>query len=71
METREQAIEHLQQCGTCKTWRTDPECDHCWIGAHRCPPTPEQAMAQLRRAIEIGHEAQQIARRLSALFGKP
>jgi hypothetical protein len=56
-QTRDQAIKNLQQCGQCKRWRTVPDCDHCWVDNHRCPPTVKQAIQTLNRAVSIGEEA--------------
>lgn len=38
--TREEAITALRMCPACRRWITTPECDHCWVDNHRCPPCP-------------------------------
>lgn len=62
--TRDEAIEHLRECGRCHRWITTPSCDHCWVDDHRCPPTVDQALGLLNRAMEIGREAELIAAKL-------
>lgn len=62
--TREQAIERLAECPGCHRWITTPDCDHCWVDKHRCPPTVEGARAIIERAIKIGREAEAINAKL-------
>lgn len=63
--TRDQAIEALRECRRCGRWITVPTCDHCWVDNHRCPPTLQQALAALKRAIELGDEAALVKAKLS------
>jgi hypothetical protein len=55
--TREEAIKALRMCPACRRWITTPECDHCWVDNHRCPPTPAEAQRILARAVALGAEA--------------
>lgn len=71
MMTREQAIAALKMCGACKRWITTRDCDHCWVDQHKCPPTlvsmTPKAVRALKRAIEIGNEAERMLKELRAL----
>jgi hypothetical protein len=58
--TKEEAIQALRRCLTCSRWLCYPTCDSCWVDAHKCPPTLDQARASLVRAIEIGKEAEEL-----------
>lgn len=66
--TRDEAIARLCLCPNCGTWRTDPDCDRCWINNHACPPTQAQAAAYLARAVELGREAAVVRAKLAGLF---
>jgi hypothetical protein len=61
VRTHEQALKDLRRCSRCLRWITLPDCDSCWVDSHTCPPTPERAIGLLKRAMEIGQEAQRIA----------
>jgi hypothetical protein len=56
--TYDEAIAALHPCERCGRWITVPSCDSCWVDAHKCPPTLDQARTSLLRAIEIGKEAE-------------
>lgn len=68
--TRDEAIKALKPCGA-GHWHTGATCDGCWVNDHRCPPTMiamvPKAIAALRRATEIGKEAEQLLAELRKL----
>jgi len=64
--TREEAIERLRACPTCTRWITTPDCDGCFVD--RMPPTPEQAIALLQRAVRLGLEAEKLRGQLRGLL---
>lgn len=64
---RDEAIAELKQCRGCRRWVTTPTCDHCWVDQHRCPPTLDRALADLRHAVELGAEARRLAERLARM----
>lgn len=61
--TREDAIKALRPCGA-GHWHTGATCDSCWVNEHRCPPTMvalvPKTIAALKRATEIGKEAEKM-----------
>lgn len=68
--TRDEAIAALVECPRCRRWRCVPDCDHCWVDNHRCPPTPPEAMRLLSRAVEIGNEAAKVQAQLLGVLPK-
>lgn len=65
--TREEAIAALKRCPRCKRWITTIDCDHCWVDAHRCPPTVSVAIGLLDQAIKIGTEAEALRAKLRGI----
>lgn len=60
---RDEAIQALKPCGA-GHWHCGVTCDGCWVNEHRCPPTMvalmPQTIAALKRATEIGREAERM-----------
>ena len=65
--TRDEAVAALVQCAVCRRWRCVPDCDHCWVDNHRCPPTPAQAQRILARAVALGEEATRLKAELARI----
>jgi hypothetical protein len=66
--TRDEAIAALRECPRCQRWRCVPECDHCWVDQHRCPPTLAEAVRVLNRAQAVGEEAVRLKGELKRLM---